>query len=197
MARLVFLLISSLLLYGSHASAQGLQVEAQGSVGYVRDSGEGPSVPALNVAAIVWLTSRVGIGGHVVRGIGNDHFDPPIVNDDRTFLGPGGLRMWAAMFHLRGEQRRVEFNLGVGLGGHSYEDHDVLTGIRRADETIDPITPELHRLRYATGFIASEMLIGIRLVGPVHLKGGFTYGLADDVHPFQPMMLLSIKSRGN
>lgn len=197
MARLMFLLISPLLLYGPNASAQGLQVEAQGGVGYVRDSGEGPSVPAANAAAIVWLTSHTGIGVRFVQGLQDDRYDPPIVSDDRTFLGPGGLQMWSAMFQLRGHKRRVEFNFGVGLGGHLSDDEDVLTGIRRADGTIDPITPELHRLRYSTGGIASEMLIGVRLGGPFHLKSGFTYLLSGDVHPFQPVVALAIKSRGN
>ncbi len=99
------------------------------------------------------------------------------------------------MWSLRGQNRRVEFNVGIGLGGHLSDDKDVLTGIRRADGTIDPITPEVHRLRYSTGGIASELLIGVRLRGPFHLKGGFTHLLSGDVHPFQPVVVLAIKYR--
>jgi hypothetical protein len=128
-------------------------------------------------------------------GIGNDHFDPPSQAGDRIFYGPGGVRMWAVTVQGRGVSHGIELNLGAGWGGHSYEYQETLTGIRRADGSIDPITPRPIAQRYDIGFIAFEALIGRRLVGPLHVKGGFTYGLTGDIHPFQPLVLLSLKAR--
>ena len=177
------------------AAAQSPGVELQGGAGYVRDSGEGPSVRTASAGAVLWLTQNVGIGGRFIQGIGNDHFDPAIQAGDRIFFGPGGLRMWTATAQGRWLVHGLEWNLGVGWGGHSYEYQETLTGIRRGDGTIDPITPTPIPQRYGTGFIASEVLVGRRLVGRLHVKGGFTYGLAGDVHPFQPLVVLTVKSR--
>ena len=59
------------------------------------------------------------------------------------------------------------------------------------DERIDPIPHQLIRTRSGSGFIAIEFLAGRRLFGPLHMKGGFTYGLAGDLHPFQPLLVFS------
>ena len=194
MVRAACLVIAASLPFGAPAWAQP-ELEIQGGAGYVYDSREGPSSPAINAAMTVWLTTHTGIGVRFVKGLTDDHYDPPIVDDDRTWLGPGGLRMWSGMLQVRGHKGRAEFNFGIGFGAHSSNDEVILTGIRRADGTIDPITPELHRLRYPTGFIALEMLTGIRLGGPFHLKGGFTYLVPFDIQPFQPMIVLAIKPR--
>ena len=82
---------------------------------------------------------------------------------------------------------------GRGLGRHTYEYQQILTGIRRNDDRIDPIPPMLRRDDYGIEFIATEVLVGRRLFGPLHVKGGFTWGLTGDVHPFQPLILLAWK----
>lgn len=194
MPRIAFVLVLLLVAVISTVTAQTPEVELQVGGGYVRDSGEGPSVPSATAGAVLWLAQHVGIGGRFVQGIGNDHFDPPVQGGDRIFLGPGGLRLWTATVQGRWFTHGIELNLGIGWGGHSYEHQEILTGIRRADGRIDPITPMLLSQRYGVGFIASEVLIGRRLVGPFHVKGGFTYGLAGDVHPFQPLVLFSVKA---
>jgi hypothetical protein len=195
MRRFAIVIVMVGVLFSPPALAQTLEVEVQGGAGYVHDSGEGPSVPTVAAGAVLWLTPHVGISGRYARGIGDDHFDPPVSGGDRTFFGPGGLRMWAATIEWRGFQNGFEFNAGLGWGGHSYEYQEILTGIRRAGGSIDPITPKLLRQRYGIGMIASEVLVGHRIVGPFHLKAGFTYGLAGDVHPFQPVVVLSFKAR--
>ena len=102
--------------------------------------------------------------------------------------------MWTATVQGRWLANGIELNVGIGWGGHSYEYQELLTGIRRGDGRIDPITPVPIPQRYGIGLIASEVLIGRRLVGPFHVKGGFTYGLAGDVQPFQPLVLVSVKA---
>jgi hypothetical protein len=49
------------------------------------------------------------------------------------------------------------------------------------------------RLRSGAGFIALDLMTGRQLRGPLHLKGGFTYGVAGDLHPFQPLVMLAWK----
>lgn len=47
--------------------------------------------------------------------------------------------------------------------------------------------------RSGAGFTAIDLLAGRHLAGPFHVKGGFTWGLMDDSHPFQPVVLLAWK----
>ena len=136
----------------------------------------------------------------LTKGIGDDHFDPPIDAGDRTFFGPGDLRMWAVTSQWRGVERGIEVNFGVGVGGHGSRDEQLITGIRRGgvgdeDEVIDPIAPLYIRQRTGSGFIALDLLVGRRLFGPLHVKGGFTYGLAGDLHPFQPVLVFALSRR--
>ena len=185
----------ALILCGSSAAAQTPELEVQVGAGYVGDSGEGPSVPTASAGAILWLTRNVGIAGRLLTGIGDDHFEPPTSGGDRTFLGPGSLRLWTATVEGRWSIQGIELNVGLGWGGHSYEYKEILTGIRRADGSIDPITPMPIHQRYRIGLIASEVFVGRPLGGAFHVKAGFTYGLAGDVRPFQPLVLLAVKTR--
>ena len=195
MSKFTFTLLSAFLLMQLHdASAQERGFEVLAGAGYVLDTGEGPSVPTLNGGVTLWLTSNMGIGLQLMAGIGNDHFSQP-VEGDPYFLGTGGMRMWAATAEWRGFKRGVEFDFGVGLGRHSFEDHYDDTGIRHAADSINPTIRHTRRYRYETEVIASKFLIGRRLVGPFHLKGGFMLGYADDIQPFQPLVVLSVRPR--
>jgi hypothetical protein len=185
--------VSAMLLFHADASAQERGIELQAGAGYVRDSGEGPSVPAVNAGVVAWLTSGWGVGVRVTKGLGDEHFDPVVDGGDRIFLGPADLPAWAVTSQWRGFAGGTEVNAGVGFGGHGYRYEEILTGIRRGDAEggrIDPTPPRFVRLRSGTGFIALDLLIGRRLRGPLHVKGGFTYGLAGDLHPFQPLVML-------
>ncbi len=199
MPRLAVLAMSVLTFFHADAFAQERGVELQGGVGYVHDSGEGPSVPAVSTSVVGWITQGWGVGVRLTKGIRDDHFDPPIDAGDRTFFGPGDLRMWAVTSQWRGVSRGTELNFGVGVGGHGYRYEQLITGIRRGGdeeghpERIDSITPRLSRMRSGSGFIAFDLLVGRRVFGPVHVKGGFTYGLAGDLHPFQPVIVIAFK----
>jgi hypothetical protein len=180
MLRLCVIVMPALMFFDAAAFAQARGVELQGGAGYVRDSGEGPSVPAVNAGVVAWITRGWGIGARLTEGLTDDHYDPPRDGGDRLFYGPGDLRMWTVTSQWRAIARGTEVNIGVGVGGHGYRYTEILTGIRRGDEDeerIDPIPPQLIRMRSGSGFIAFDLLVGRRLAGPVHVKAGFTYGL--------------------
>jgi hypothetical protein len=151
--------VSAMLLFHTPAVAQDRGIELQGGAGYVFDSAEGPSVPALHAAAVAWLMRGWGLGARVAEGL----------TDDR---GTGDLRIWALTSQWRGLARGTEVNFGLGVGS---------SGWRRM------------RLRSGVGFIAIDLLVGRHLAGPFHVKGGFTYGLTGDSHPFQPVVLIAWK----
>lgn len=183
MSRFTLTLLSAFLLLPLHiVSAQERGFEVLAGAGYVLDAGEGPSVPTLNGGVTFWLTPHLGIGLQLLAGIGNDHFSQPVDEGHRVYLGTGRMRMWTATVEWRGFKRGVEFDLGVGLGRHFFEDHYA--------DRIDPLA-SLRPLRYETDVIASKFLIGRRLLGPFQLKGGFTLGYADDIQPLQPVVVLS------
>lgn len=193
MRQLSLAVAAAMLLFPTNASAQERGIELQGGAGYVRDSGEGPSVRAVSAGVVAWLTSGWGIGARLTKGLGHDHFDPVADRGDRVFLGPADLRAWAVTSQWRAFTGRTEVNVGLGFGGHGYRYEEILTGIRRGDAEdgrIDPIPPRLVRRRSGSGFLALDFLLGRHLHGPLHVKGGFTYGIAGDVHPFQPMVML-------
>jgi len=190
------LVLFAVLFLSSNAAAQERGIELQGGLGYVYDSGEGPSVPAVNLGVVGWITPGWGVGVRLTEGTVDDHYDPPHDAGDRIFLGPGDLRIWAVTSQWRGIARGTEVNIGVGVGGHGYRYKEILTGIRRGsaegeDERIDPVRPQLLTSRSGSGFIALDLLIGRRLFGPLHVKGGFTYGLSGDLHPFQPVVIFA------
>jgi hypothetical protein len=182
------------LLFYTAAFAEERGVELQGGAGYVVDSGEGPSVPAVTAGVVAWITRGWGIGVRLTEGLSDDHYDPPHEGGDRLFYGPGDLRMWTITSEWRAIARGTEVNIGVGVGGHGFRYTEILTGIRRGDgegERIDPIPPQLVRSRSGSALIAFDLLIGRRLFGAVHMKAGFTYALSGDIHPFHPLVLVS------
>lgn len=197
MPRSSVLTLSAVMLFAVNTLAQERGIELQGGAGYVYDSGEGPSVPAASTGVVGWITPGWGLGVRLTHGLTDDHFDPPVEGGDRTFFGPGDLRMWSVTSQWRGVARGTEVNLGLGVGGHGYRYEEILTGIRRAtdddEDHIDPIIPRLIRMRSSSGFIAFELFVGRHLFGPLHLKGGFTYGLAGDLHPFQQVVIFAFK----
>ena len=197
MTRVSVFVLSAVMFSHTPVSAQEPGIELQSGAGYVYDSGEGPSVPAVSIGVVAWITPGWGLGVRLTDGLTDDHFNPPVEGGDRTFFGPGDLRMWSVTSQWRGVARGTEVNLGLGVGGHGYRYEELLTGIRRAtdddEDHIDPITPRLIRMRSGSGFIAFELFVGRRLVGPLYLKGGFTYGLAGDLHPFQPVVIFAFK----
>ena len=194
MPKLCVLVMPALMFFHTAAFAQDRGIELQGGSGYVLDSGEGPSVPAVTAGVVAWITRGWGVGVRLTEGLTDDHYDPPQDAGDRLFYGAGDLRMWTITSQWRRIARGTEVNIGVGVGGHGYRYEEILTGIRRGgfdDERIDPIPPQLIRMRSGSGFIAFDLLVGRRLAGPVHVKGGFTYGLAGDIHPFHPLLLVA------
>ena len=159
MGRLCVAVLPALLLINASAFAQGRAIEVQGGAGYVLDAAEGPSVPAVNAAAVAWLTRGWGLGVRLSEGL----------TDDR---GSRDLRIWALTSQWRWPGRGAEVNLGLGVGGSGWRDA---------------------RGRSGVGFAAIDLLVGRHLTGPWHVKAGFTSGLMDDSHPFQPVVLLAWK----
>jgi hypothetical protein len=156
MQKLCVCVVAAMLFY-TPVFAQDRGIELQGGGGYVFDSGEGPSVPALNGAAIAWLTRGWGLGARLTEGVTSDQ-------------GNGDLRIWALTSQWRWFGGGTEVNLGVGVGGSGWRRHGSRSGV---------------------GFIAIDLLIGRRISGAFHVKGGFTLGLMDDSHPVQPVMLVA------
>jgi hypothetical protein len=181
---------------GFHTAAFAQRgVEVQAGAGYVLDTGEEPSVPAVNAGVVAWFAREWGIGVRLTEGVADDHYDPPRQGLSSTFLGPGDLRMWAITYQRRGFVRGLEVNLGVGVGGHGFRFQYIRTGVMRADGRIDPIRPEFHNRRSGSGFMAIDLLVGRHLIGPLHVKGGFTSGLSVDLFPFQPMVIVAFRHR--
>jgi hypothetical protein len=170
--------ISLLTLFGAGLSAQERGIELQGGIGYLRDSGEGPSLPAVSAGVVGWIARSWGFGVRLSKGLGVDRLEPPIDAGDRTAPGRGDLRMWAVTSQWRGFARGTEVNVGVGAGAHGYQQEDIITGATRGS-------------RSGSGLIALDLLVGRRVAGPLHVKGGFTYGWAGDQHPFQPVLIFA------
>jgi hypothetical protein len=156
-SRLSLLVILLLIFSWTLAFAQQRGIELQAGGGYVFDSAEGPSVPAVNAGAVGWLTPGWGIGVRLAEGITD--------SDDH-------LRIWALTSQWRWFARGTEVNLGLGIGS---------SGWRVAGR------------RSGVGFLAIDLLAGRHLIGPFHVKGGFNWGVMDDSHPFQPVVLLAWK----
>ena len=70
--------------------------------------------------------------------------------------------------------------LALGLGGQGYRYHYM-----RAGQRVDS--------RSGSAIIPIDLLVGRHLTGRLHVKGGFTYGLAGDAHPFQPVVMFAWK----
>jgi hypothetical protein len=172
MPKLSVFMMPALMFIHTAAFAQDRGIELQGGVGYVLDSGEGPSVPAVNAAAVAWLTRGWGVGARLTEGLTDD--------DIGQSFAPGDLRIWAITSQWRWTPRAFEVNAGIGAGGHGYRFKSIQTGERT-------------RSRNGSGFVALDLLVGHHLAGPVHIKGGFTFGLSGDLFPFQPVVLFAFK----
>ena len=168
--------LSAVMLFHTDVFAQARGVEVQGGAGYVLDAGEGPSVPAVNVGVVTWITRGWGIGVRLTEGVGHEYRDAP----DDGFLGLGDLRMWTLTSQWRWFGRGTEVNLAVGVGGQGYRYHYDRAG-------------QLIRMRSGSAIIPIDLLIGRRLIGRLHVKGGFMYGLAGDTSPFQPVVVFAWK----
>ena len=176
MRKFRLLVMSALVLHPAAAFAQERGVELQAGIGYVFDPGGGPSVPAVNPAVVAWLTPRWGIGARLTEGLGHEDFDEPI----GSTVGVGGLRIWTVTSHWRWFARGTEVHVGLGAGRHEYR--------HRRPGTAQPIGE-----RSGHGFAAIDLLVGRHVRGPLHVKGGFTFGLGWDFHPIQPLVVLAWK----
>ena len=159
MRKLCVFVVPAMLLFHTSAFAQERGIEFQGGAGYVVDSGEGPSVPAVNAAAVAWLTRGWGLGARLAEGL----------TDDRRTRD---LRIWALTSQWRWFGQGTEVNLGLGIGSSGWRYVGGRSGV---------------------GFLAIDLLVGRHLAGDFHVKGGFNWGLMDDSHPFQPVVLLAWK----
>ena len=174
MPRRWLLVLSAVMFFHTDVFTQERGIELQGGAGYVLDPGEGPSVPAVNVGVVAWITRGWGIGARLTEGVGNEHFDAP----RDGFLGLGDLRIVTLTSQWRWFARGTEVNVALGLGGQGYRYHYV-----RAGQRVDS--------RSGSAIIPIDLLIGRHLTGRLHVKGGFTYGLAGDAHPFQPVVIVA------
>ena len=172
--------MSACLLFDAHALAQERGIELQGGAGYVFDPGEGPSVPSVNAGVIGWLTPGWGFGVRLAEGLTDERRDSVPDENGNKFLGPGDLRMWAITSQWRWFAQAFEVNVGVGAGGHGFRFKQIRMG-------------KVVGSRSGSAFIAFDMLVGRRVAGPLHVKGGFTYGLAGDLHPFHPVVMFAWK----
>ena len=111
------LFVAALLLAALPGPAQAQRLEVEAGGGYVRGGGAenpGPSLPVLDVGAVVWLTDKWGVAARLVDGPGEDLHEP-IVGTDRTFLGTGYLRYWTVTVRRRWDVRpALGLELGVG-----------------------------------------------------------------------------------
>jgi hypothetical protein len=174
MPRLLLLVMSAVVVVHADVVAQARGIELQAGIGHVFNAA--PSVPAVNPGLIAWLTPRWGIGARLTEGVARDDFDEPTGET----LGVGGLRMWTLTSEWRWFGRGTEVNVGLGGGRHEYRYEVTETALPRSD-------------RSGSGFLAMHLLVGRRLHGPLHVKGGFTYGLGWDLHPFQPVAVFAWK----
>ena len=168
------------LLMCATAFAQERGIELQTGAGYVFDSAEGPSVPAANAAVAVWLTRRWGIGARLAEGLTDERLDLPPDEFGNVLRAVGDLRVWALTSQWRWFARGVEVNAGVGVGSSGFRFKSDRAGQRTTR-------------RSGVGFLALDLLVGRRIAGPIHLKGGFKYGLMDDSHPFQPVVMIALR----
>ena len=169
-----------MLLVHAIAFAQERGIEVQGGAGYVFDSAEGPSVPAANAAVVAWLTRGWGIGVRLAEGLTDEPFGLTADGVDSGLRAVGDLRVWALTSQWRWFARGVEVNAGVGVGSSGFRYKTDRAGQRTTT-------------RSGVGFVAFDFLVGRHIAGPVHLKGGFNYGLMDDSHPFQPVVLIALR----
>jgi len=176
MPRVVLFVLSAMILFQTDVFAQARGIEVQAGAGYVFDAGEGPSVPAVNVGVVAWITRGWGMGVRLTEGVGHEYLDAPI----EAFLGQGDLRMWTLTSQWRWFARGTEVNVGLGVGGQGYRYHYDRAG-------------QLIRRRSGSAIIPIDLLIGRRITGRLYVKGGFTYGLAGDAHPFQPVVVFAWK----
>lgn len=191
MSRLCVFVLSAMMILSTDVFAQERGIELQAGGGYAYDSGEAPSVPAVNVGVVAWLTPTWGIGARITEGIGSDYYDAPHVDDFNTFLGKADLHIWTLTSQWRQRVGTFELNFGAGVGGLGFRNHWTVTGIPRGGGRIEPTPPQLVTDRSGVGFIALDLLVGRRLAGSIHLKGGFTYSLSDDARPFQPLLVFA------
>jgi hypothetical protein len=176
MPRRWLLVLSAVMVFHTDVLTQERGIELQGGAGYVLDPGEGPSVPAVIFGVVAWITRGWGMGVRLVEGMGNDYRDAP----RDTFLGLGDLRIFTLTSQWRWFARGTEVNFGFGLGGQGYRYHYMQAG-----ERID--------MRSGSAIIPIDLLVRRHLTGRLHVKGGFTYGLAGDSHPFQPVVVFAWK----
>ena len=169
-----------MMLLHANARAQERGIEVQGGAGYVFDSAEGPSVPAVNAGVVAWLTRGWGIGARLAEGLTDERFDRSPREFEDASRAIGDLRVWALTSQWRWFARAVEINAGVGVGSSGWRSKYVRAGERMTS-------------RSGVGFLAFDLLVGRRIAGPVHLKGGFNYGLMDDSHPFQPVVMFALR----
>ena len=73
MPRRWLLVLSAVMVFHTDVFTQERGIELQGGAGYVIDPGEGPSVPAVNVGVVAWITRGWGIGVRLIEGVGNEH----------------------------------------------------------------------------------------------------------------------------
>ena len=180
MTRAAVLVAGCVVCLSAEAFAQQRGIELQGGAGYVFDSAEGPSVPAVNAGLVVWLTRGWGLGARLAEGLADERFDLAADESGDVSRSLGDLRVWALTSQWRWFARAIEVNAGVGVGSSGWRSKSVRTGERTTS-------------RSGVGFLALDVMVGRRIAGPVHLKGGFTYGLMDDSHPFQPVVMVALR----
>jgi hypothetical protein len=191
MHRCYAVVLSVVVLFPGVAAAQsGVQLEGYAGPAYVQDSGEGSSGVALTLGGVVWLSSTVGVGANMTVDVRENH-RPSTVAGDRTFLAPANARQSAVVVQFRTVEQGTEVGFGVGLSHLSYDDRTIVTGIRRADGSIDPTSPRVLLERTGTEAIRMQLLIGRPVTRHVKVAGGFTYDVAGDIHPFVPMFVVS------
>ena len=178
MPRIAVFLIATVLFFHTRAFAQERGIEVQAGGGYVFDSAEGPSVPAANAGIVAWLTHGWGIGVRLAEGLTDGRAYRAADEDEDVVRRVGDLRIWALTSQWRWFAGATEVNAGVGVGSSGWRAKYTRAGVRTTN-------------RSGVGFLALDLLVGRRIAGPVHLKGGFNWGLMDDSHPFQPVVMVA------
>lgn len=160
--------------------AQHVELGAGG--GYVFGSGvenPGPSLPSLDGSVAVWPLSHWGVAYRRVSAPGEDLWDTPSQDGDRTYLGEGHLRYWAVTGRdrrLLGSSTGVQVGLGLQKGGQ-FSSVWILRGQRRVDPSI-----------FFNG-IAVEAFVTRRLRRHLTIHAGATFDFNIETNNLQPVVL--------
>jgi hypothetical protein len=119
----------------------------------------------------------------MVRGPGNDLYDPPIEGGDRLFLGFGDLRYSTVTVRYRHDTPKSTLT-EIGFG--------ILHGGRFADFMYSKSLERQVEAEIVFDGLALEAFVGRRITRHFAVKGGVTFDFNFETTNFQPVILASV-----